>query len=353
MALVIRNKQMEQASSMARPGDGQRQSFSTKRVLDKRIASYLGLTFGLTWLLAGAGYLLGVTNVQSPAYVVLAALCMLCPGIVAVVQQRVLDKAAWSGLGLSVKGTRWGTVIWTAASGMAIVPLYLLVHYLLGNVLGMQGFGQVSLTSEQVSSALAALGDKAEPLRRLLDGVPGWIVLLGGLVAALFAGVTVNLPFMLGEELGWRGYLWQRTAHWSALARVGVTGCAWGIWHAPLIAMGHNYLGHPVAGIGMMVILCVMMAFLFDWTRSLSGSIWSSCILHGLINGTAGLAVLFTLGGHVLVGSLVGGAGVATLALMVLVVFLFDARYRALLFNRGRSSAEHAAARKQQEAVAG
>lgn len=338
MATVNPNQQVEQASSTARPADGQGQPSGTKHVLDKRITSYLSLTFGLTWLLAGAGYLLGVTDVRSPGYVVLAALCMLCPAIVAVVQQRLLDRASWSGLGLPVKGTRWRVLIWTALSGMAIVPLYLLVHYLLGNVLGIEGFGQVSLTSERVSAALAALGDKAEPLNRLLDGVPGWIVLLGGLFAALLAALTVNVPFMLGEELGWRGYLWQRTAHWSASSRVVFTGVVWGIWHAPLIAMGHNYPGYPAAGIGMMIIFCLVMALLFDWTRSRSGSIWSSCILHGLINGTAGLTVVFASGGHVLVGSFVGVAGIASLALMALVVAVIDGRYRALLF-RGRLTA--------------
>lgn len=351
--MVISSEPVAQGSRGPRPADGRSHPSSTKRVLDKRIASYLGLTFGLTWLLVGAGYLLGVTDVRSPGYIVLAALCMLCPAVATVVQQRVLDKADWSGLGLALKGTRWGVMLWTAAAGVAIVPLYLLVHYLLGNGLAVDGFGQVSLTSEHVSSSLGALGAKAEPLHRLLGGVPGWIVLVGGLFAGLFAAFTVNLPFMLGEELGWRGYLWQRTAHWGVLSRVGFTGAVWGLWHAPLIAMGHNYPGHPLTGIAMMVILCVVMAFLYDWTRSRSGSVWSSCFLHGLTNGTAALSVLFAPGGHVLVGSLVGVAGLGTFAMIALVVVLLDARYRAMLFNVKRPSAGNTVGRKPAEAAAG
>lgn len=117
MATANPNKQAEQASCTAPPDDGRGQPPSTKRVLDKRITSYLGLTFGLTWLLAGTGYLLGVTDVRSPGYIVLAALCMLCPAMVAVVQQRLLDRASWSGLGLSVTGTRWRVLIRTALCG--------------------------------------------------------------------------------------------------------------------------------------------------------------------------------------------------------------------------------------------
>ncbi|MFC0679577.1 type II CAAX prenyl endopeptidase Rce1 family protein [Lysobacter korlensis] len=312
-------------------------STSLESKYDRRITSFLGLTFGFTWLVVGAGYLLGVTSIRSPGYIALAALCMLCPALAAVIQQLVLDRESWSGLGISLKATRWSIVFWTAAVGTAIVPLYLLVTHLLAAALGFEGFGQVSVTSEQVSSALASGGERAAVLRALLENIPGWAVLVGALLVALVAAVTVNLPFMLGEELGWRGYLWQRTAHWNGYSRVLFTGTAWGLWHAPLVAMGHNYPGYPAAGIGMMVILCILLAFLFDWTRSRSRSIWSSCVLHGLINGTVGLAVVFAPGSHALFG-VTGAGGFAALGLMVVAIVAFDRPYRAQLTGKARSA---------------
>jgi len=303
--------------------------------MDKRIISFLGLAFGFTWAIVAVGFSLGVRDVSHPAYVVLGALCMLGPAGAALVQQRLLDHAPWSGLGLPLKGTRWGIVTITALLGMCIVPGYFLMQHVLGSVLGVETFGQVSITTERMTISIAelfaAMGQEgaASGAFGFLSDLPGGLVLLIVLFIALFSALTFNLPFMLGEELGWRGYLWQRTAHWSGMRRVGFTGVVWGLWHAPLIAMGHNYPDHRVAGIGMMVLFCLLLSVLFDWTRTRSGSIWSACILHGLINGTAGVTILFAYGGHALVASVVGLSGLVTIALLAALILLFDKRYHA------------------------
>lgn len=308
-------------------------------MLNRRILSFLALAFGSTWALAGTGYLLGIKDVGSPGYVVLAAMCMLCPAVAALVQQRILDRAPWSGLGLSIRGTRWRIVALTSLLAMLIVPLFLLVVHLLGSVIGVEGFGKVSVTSERFIIAVTDLARSAgqdgalSSQGDLLARIPAGLVLVGVALGGLLAAFSINLPFMLGEELGWRGYLWQRTAHWAGFRRVFFTGVVWGLWHAPLIAMGHNYPGYPIAGIGMMVLFCLLLAFLFDWTRTRSGSIWSSCILHGVINGTAGATVLFAWGGHPLIASIAGLGGMLTIAVLVLLVLVFDRSYRDRLLR--------------------
>jgi hypothetical protein len=58
------------------------------------------------------------------------------------------------------------------------------------------------------------------------------------------------------------------------------------------------------------------MALLFNWTRTRSWTIWSSCLLHGVINGSAGATVLFMWAGHPLVGSVAAVAGVNAIVLL-------------------------------------
>lgn len=157
-----------------------------------------------------------------------------------------------------------------------------------------------------------------------LASVPAGLVLVGGLFSAVLAACTINLPFMLGEELGWRGYLFQATARWPRQRRVLFTGTVWGVWHAPLILMGHNYPGHPVAGVFMMVVFCVLAAFLFDHSRLRTRTVWGPCVLHGIINGSAGLFALFAWGGHPLVGSPTGVAGFVALGALCAVVFALE-----------------------------
>ena len=79
---------------------------------------------------------------------------------------------------------------------------------------------------------------------------PIWMALLQGLLA----GATLNALFGFGEEAGWRGYLlhqWKHMQFWKASLFIGLI---WGIWHAPLILMGHNYPQHTQLGILMMTI---------------------------------------------------------------------------------------------------
>jgi len=310
----------------------------------RRIVSFLALAFGISWTIVGIGALLGVERLHGYAFIVTAALSMFGPAVAAILQQRYLDKSPLSGLGLPLDGTRWKFVGLTMLVGVCIIPLALLVAGVLGDVLGSSAFGHVELSQERVLASIReqteAAGIKSDPTSRLLEGmqVPGWAILVTILLGVVVIACSFNLPAMLGEELGWRGYLFQATARWSGVRRVGFTGVVWGLWHAPIIAMGHNYPDHPVLGIFLMVVFCTLLAVLFDWSRWRTTSVWAPCVLHGIINGSAGGFVLFAWSGHPLVGSPVGAAGLIAIAVLAALVLLLDGAYRAQFIAK-RSSA--------------
>jgi membrane protease YdiL (CAAX protease family) len=302
--------------------------------ISRRVASFLLLAFGSTWAIAGIGAYAGIRAASGLSYVLLAAACMLMPALSAMVQQRLIDRAPWSGLGLSFHGMNWKALALTALVGVAIVPTALFVLYLMGDVLGLDAFGHASVTSEHMLAALtealqrSGKGAMSSTVVDAMTGVPACVVLMLGLLLAVVAACTANLPFMLGEELGWRGYLYQATSAWSGGKRVLFTGTIWGLWHAPLILMGHNYPEYPVAGMGMMVVFCTLLAFLFDWSRTRVNAVWGPCVLHGIINGSAGLFALFAWEGHPLVASPVGAGGFIALAVLAVAVFAMDRAYR-------------------------
>ena len=297
--------------------------------------SFLAITFGITWTVAAVGVLVGLTIEDRIGYMVLAAVCMLCPALAAIIQQRWIEKGPWSGLGLQFAGTRWTWVVITALIGLSIVPLMLIVTSVSGALFGLDSFGAVEvsqgrlvqriqeMTAEAGMSGIGAMGSLSA-MR-----IPGVLLLAIIQLAALISACTINLPMMLGEELGWRGYLFKSMQQGSSIRRVLFTGVVWGLWHAPLIAMGHNYPEYPILGIPLMMLFCVLLAVPFDHARWRSGSIWAPCILHGIINGSAGGFGLFAWGGHPLVGSPVGLAGFITLALLTIGILVFDGGYRA------------------------
>ena len=307
---------------------------------NQRLVRYCAIAFGFTWLLAGLGWLFGINAGSGLGYMALAALCMLGPAIAAIICQRHFDRRSWSGLGLRIAGTNGRILVGTIAVGLSLSPLYLLVQHLFGDVLGFALFGHAEVSTTRLASALLELSAQfgASPADAAKNAwmleIPAWLLLIGVQVVAVLSAFSLNLVFMLGEELGWRGYLYQELQGWSALRRIGFTGVLWGLWHAPLIAMGHNYPGYPVIGIGMMVLFCLLASFIFDWSRTRSASIWSSAVLHGIINGSAGGAVLFAWGGHPLVGSVVGLAGFMVLALVILAILMLDGVYRRSLLGK-------------------
>ncbi len=232
----------------------------------KRIASFLIMAYAISWSIVGIGVALGTGPSQPLGYMLMAGLSMFGPALAAIIQQRLLDRAPWSGLGIHLKGVHWRQVAWTAVIGLSIIPLALLVAMGLGDGLGIEAFGHVSITQERlltsIGEMMAGSGVKSNALATVLEGhhLPGALLLVGLALVTLLVACTVNLPVMMGEELGWRGYLFQATQHWSGARRVLFTGVVWGLWHAPLIAMGHNYPEHPMLGIGLMVVFCILLA---------------------------------------------------------------------------------------------
>ncbi|MCR4897180.1 MAG: CPBP family intramembrane metalloprotease, partial [Lachnospiraceae bacterium] len=79
-------------------------------------------------------------------------------------------------------------------------------------------------------------------------------------LAAITSGVIGSFA-AFGEEGGWRGYMMPKLLRLMGRTPALILGgVIWGLWHAPLTAIGHNfgtdYPGFPWLGILKMCILC-------------------------------------------------------------------------------------------------
>lgn len=156
-------------------------------------------------------------------------------------------------------------------------------------------------------------------------------VLISSLAAMLF-GPLLNLIPAFGEELGWRGYLMPRLAtRMPAWAASLVSGAIWGLWHAPMIALGHNYgvgyAGYPWVGILLMILFCIFFGIFLTWLTRRTGSAIPAALAHGGLNAVASIGVLFCLPGYSpLVGPLpmgtVGGLPVLIAGLVCLLALI-------------------------------
>jgi membrane protease YdiL (CAAX protease family) len=148
--------------------------------------------------------------------------------------------------------------------------------------------------------------------------------ILMGLLLGLVAGVTINAVAGFGEELGWRGFLQRELGFLGFWKSSAVIGVIWGVWHAPLILRGHNYPQHPVIGVFMMTVLCVLLAPIFSYVRLRANSVIAAAIIHGSLNATAGISVVTVRGGNDLTVGIPGLAGFVVLAVVNLGIFIYD-----------------------------
>ena len=150
------------------------------------------------------------------------------------------------------------------------------------------------------------------------------------LIVAVLMAPQHNVITSLGEEWGWRGYMMPKLlGKMKFFPAVLVGGFIWGIWHAPLIAMGHNYgteyVGAPWLGIAMMCLFCIALGTLFTWWCTKTGNCWPAIIGHGAVNGFAAAPMYFIAeNNHTLLGptaaGIIGGSALFVAAIVVIIV---------------------------------
>ena len=155
------------------------------------------------------------------------------------------------------------------------------------------------------------------------------VLIIGQTITAVLFGPILNFITCFGEEWGWRGYLLPKMA--AKIPRIPmllITGTIWGLWHAPIIAMGHNYgtdyWGYPVVGIAVMCIFCIALGTIFSYLCIKTQSCIPGVIAHGAINSFAGAGLFFaatndnTLLGPTPAG-IIGGLGLIIAAIIILI----------------------------------
>ncbi|WP_409433295.1 CPBP family intramembrane glutamic endopeptidase [Litorimonas sp. RW-G-Af-16] len=246
------------------------------KIMNSRIILFLLVSFGFSWAVATGLYFLPEN--KSALKGGLTFLYMCGPAIGALI-------CAWrfnagnriAALGLRLRFNRW-----------------LFLAYLIGIILVMGSTALAFLFSDisavqPVIGYSAILKESGVDVGNMLTTMPyGNLILIGQF---LILAPLLNIPFMLSEELGWRGWLWHEMRPKGFWYVTLWTGLFWGIWHAPVIAMGHNYPDMPVFGPILFTAFCLLYSPIFSYIREKSGSVWGACILHGATNGAAALGL--------------------------------------------------------------
>lgn len=321
-----------------------------------RIAAFYAIAFGWVCLVAAGLYLLGQRDFSASsgmaaiAVMALAVLYMPAPLVAAVIMERR------AGEGYLMRRTFGKGFVASFKRILVVAPLVLLTlllgmtlaSYLAGNVLGISGAGTLLFSQEDLVAntlALAGTSMDSEQVAALAARTPGLAASLGlAFLGAVIAGFTINGVFALGEEYGWRGWLADQLRPLGAVWANLIIGVLWGLWHAPLILMGFNYGSYGVVGVAFMIAWCVAASFLLWRAREVTGSVLAAAVIHGGINGFAGVFLLVLVNTNPLVAAPMGVVGIATVAVVAALFWLVSARTKALPVVQDESVAASAEA---------
>lgn len=239
----------------------------------KRLLIYLGLAFGMAWLVFFVFILTGHTwSGSTPELISLLSLGMLAPTAAHIITRKITGEGfRLSGkdsmmLGIDLKGKKW--LFFPVA---VILPV---IYATLGDVI-------IWLSCPE------AFG---------ITDVRPFVAIIYPLLAVV-SGVVLSFA-ALGEELGWRGYMMPKLIELIGMPKAIITGgIIWGLWHAPLTCVGHNYgmdyPGFPYVGIILMCLMCMALGTVLTYVTIKTGSIWPAAFMHAINNSSPSVMVVF------------------------------------------------------------
>jgi membrane protease YdiL (CAAX protease family) len=220
-----------------------------------RIVTFLVLTFGLSSIF----YVKIVTGGEGIEPWVLPL--MLCPSVSAILTKLIFDR--------SLKGLGWkpGPAKWLGL-GYVLPILYGAVIYGIVWLVGLGGF-----TTDIVAEDVA---------RGMPDASRAQMVVVYTLFLATIVYVRGGLPGSLGEELGWRGFLFPELQRMTSFTTASlISGVAWAFFHLPIILFSDYHSGAPIAfTVVVFFISTIAHTFVNNWLRAKSGSVWPTVLLH-------------------------------------------------------------------------
>ena len=247
-----------------------------KNITLKRLLIYLGLSFGITWAVFFLFILTGNTwTGSSNEMISFISLAMLVPTIAHVLTRLIThEKMKLAGEDSMMLGIHLGN----RRGIFYLIAIFLPIVY------------------GTLSDAILILCDPGifDP-----EGVTVFYAIAIPLIS-IVSGVILSFA-AFGEEFGWRAYMMPKLIELMGMPRaVIVGGIVWGLWHAPLTCVGHNfgmdYPGFPVVGILLMCLMCTAMGTVLTYVTVKSGSVWPAAFMHAVNNAGASCLVVFLRG---------------------------------------------------------
>jgi membrane protease YdiL (CAAX protease family) len=189
---------------------------------------------------------------------------MWAPGLAALLTRLILNG--------TLKGFGWGFGSKFASTGLIAFFVPLIVCVFTYGPLWMTGVVMVD-----ASAYSTVIGNEFG------IGDPGFFL---ALLIVVVAGIILNSIVVLGEEIGWRGYLFPLLADRYGFRVAAIsTGIIWSTWHIPGIFLGgYNAGGYLPLSAACFIVSLTGLSIIAGALVLRSGSLWPAVVLHASHN---------------------------------------------------------------------
>jgi membrane protease YdiL (CAAX protease family) len=338
---------------------------SKSKVNWSHVGWYLGLAFGLAWLVDLVVYLNG--GLASPGITLLLQFQMLMPAFSAMVLGVFFFKESPINHRTNHTSSRWfvyfyllmtlfyfagAVVVLVRPEQLTTISSLLLLLSVIGLVLlivlrllkgGKEAFAGAGLAGgkwqvwvvyglgvvafyglQTLLNYVFKMGhvvDIKETLPQMAAAnLPDLVTKLLASVSFILVGPLLGLIISFGEEYGWRGYLQTELIRLGRVRGVLLLGVIWGIWHWPMIWMGYNYPGQPIIGSLAMVAVCIILSFFLAHAVFKSNGVWTAAYLHAINNQSLSYFIMVMVMPASMLFSF--GIGIPSLVLGAIIVLL-------------------------------
>ncbi|SCW62136.1 CAAX protease self-immunity [Ruminococcaceae bacterium YRB3002] len=256
----------------------------------KKVIKFIAITLAAAWILQSivgviANKLGGITG----TIVFSAGMCvvMFIPAIAA-----FIAKADVKGMGWKPKfkgNVRWiFYALWMPAL-FSVLGLVIFFAFK-PEIFSLDG----SYALQQAASAAGM--EEAEYLAKMEgSGLTIQMMIIVSVIQMFTYAPFINMVVALGEEIGWRGFLYPELR--KKFGRVStwlIGGAVWGAFHYPVILIngyeyGTDYIGAPFLGLLVFTVTCITWGIFLEVVYDKTKCIWFPALLHGALNAEANL----------------------------------------------------------------
>lgn len=295
----------------------------------KRAATFLILCYVISYAFASIFFWAGGRFGSPWALPVLLGYMFIPLLVVVALQKLVYHEGVIAPLEVSFRLNKWFATAWI------IPPVVALAAFAISLLMpGVRFDSFMTGMLERFAGSIPPA--RLAEIKRQLSSMPVPPLVFGivvGIISGMVAGITVNAVAAFGEELGWRGFLQKHLGFLGFWRSSLLIGLIWGFWHAPLVVRGYNYPEHPVTGVFIMAIWTALLSPIFSYVRLRARSVLAAAVIHGTLNGTAGIAIMGVRGGSDLTTGVTGLPGILVLAVMNIGLYIYQRRHASSMLD--------------------